>query len=145
MKALLAGACLLAAVAGHAMRVDNFMLLDQDGKAHELYYYSDASAVVLIVQGNGCPIVRNALPDYRAVSDVYAERGVRFLMINSNLQGPPRVHRRGSPGVGHPVPHPRRRGAVGGRVPRPDADGRGHGHRSAALGNRSIAAPSTTG
>ena len=86
MKALLAGACLLAAVAGHAMRVDNFMLLDQDGKAHELYYYSDASAVVLIVQGNGCPIVRNALPDYRAVSDVYAERGVRFLMINSNLQ-----------------------------------------------------------
>ena len=86
MKALLACACLLAAAAGHATRVDNFMLLDQDGKAHELYYYSDASAVVLIVQGNGCPIVRNALPDYRAVSDVYAERGVRFLMINSNLQ-----------------------------------------------------------
>lgn len=86
MKALLACACLLAAVAGHAMRVDNFMLLDQDGQAHELHYYSDASAIVLIVQGNGCPIVRNALPDYRAISDVYAERGVRFLMINSNLQ-----------------------------------------------------------
>ena len=58
MKALLACACLLAAVAGHAMRVDNFMLLDQDGQAHELHYYSDAKAIVLIVQGNGCPIVR---------------------------------------------------------------------------------------
>ena len=86
MKALLACACLLAAVAGQAMRVDNFMLLDQEGQAHELYYYSDAAAIVLIVQGNGCPIVRNALPDYRAISDAYADRNVRFLMINSNLQ-----------------------------------------------------------
>ena len=86
MKAILASACLLATVAGHGLRVDNFMLLDHDGKAHELYYYSDASAVVLIVQGNGCPIVRNALPDYRAISDAYADRNVRFLMINSNLQ-----------------------------------------------------------
>ena len=86
MKTHLAWACLLAAAAGQAARVDNFMLLDHDGQAHELYYYSDATAIVLIVQGNGCPIVRNALPDYRAISDAYADRNVRFLMINSNLQ-----------------------------------------------------------
>ena len=77
------------AVAGlgvQAAPVDNFSLLDHRGAAHELHYYSDAAAIVLIVQGNGCPIVRNALADYRAVSDAYASRGVRFLMINANLQ-----------------------------------------------------------
>ena len=77
-------ACLCCA--SQASRVDNFSLLDHRGESHDLYYYSDAAAIVLIVQGNGCPIVRNALADYRALSDAYAPQGVRFLMINSNLQ-----------------------------------------------------------
>ena len=66
--------------------VDNFMLLDHLGEAHELHYHSDAEAVVLVVQGNGCPVVRNALPDLKAVRERYADQGVVFLMINSNLQ-----------------------------------------------------------
>ncbi len=66
--------------------VDNFMLLDHRGEAHELHYHSDAEAVVLVVQGNGYPVVRNALPDLKAVRERYAEQGVVFLMINSNLQ-----------------------------------------------------------
>ena len=45
-------------------RVDNFRLVDAAGKAHELYYLSDMKAVVLMVQGNGCPIVRQAVPAY---------------------------------------------------------------------------------
>ena len=75
-----------AALGVGTTRVDNFMLLDQRGDAHELYYYSDAPAVVLIVHGNGCPIVRNALSDYRQVSDEYLPKGVPFLMLNANLQ-----------------------------------------------------------
>ena len=43
-------------------RVDNFRLLDQNGASHELYYLSDAKAVVIMVHGNGCPIVRNTAP-----------------------------------------------------------------------------------
>ena len=66
--------------------VDNFTLLDHRGEAHELHYHSDAEAVVLVVQGNGCPVVRNALPDLREVRERYAGAGVVFLMINSNLQ-----------------------------------------------------------
>lgn len=69
-----------------SQRVENFELIDHRGDAHELYYYSDASAVVLMVQGNGCPIVRNALPDFRKVRDTYDDKGVVFLMLNSNLQ-----------------------------------------------------------
>ena len=90
MKTALAAATIatltVAAPALGGDRVDNFMLLDHRGDAHELYYFADAPAVVLIVQGNGCPIVRNALSDYRALSDAYAPKGVEFLMLNANLQ-----------------------------------------------------------
>lgn len=66
--------------------VENFALLDHRGVAHELYYYSDAKAVVLMVQGNGCPISRNAWPRFRELQDEYARKNIRFMLINSNLQ-----------------------------------------------------------
>ncbi len=69
-----------------AERVDNFMLLDHHGKAHELHYQSDAEAVVIMIHGNGCPIVRNAIGDLQAVAADYADKGVRFFMLNANLQ-----------------------------------------------------------
>ena len=77
---------LLLAVFAHAERIDNFVLLDQHGDAHNLYYHKDKSAIVVMIQGNGCPIVRNALTDYKALRDQYADQGVHFLMLNSNLQ-----------------------------------------------------------
>ena len=67
-------------------RVDNFRLTDHQGGSHELYYYSDMKAVVVMVQGNGCPIVRNALPRFKELRDEYAAQGVQFFMLNSNLQ-----------------------------------------------------------
>lgn len=66
--------------------IDNFRLLDQDGKSHELYYLSDMKAVVLMVQGNGCPIVRHAVPALKELREKHAANGVEFLLINSNLQ-----------------------------------------------------------
>ena len=84
---LLAG---LLAVNSYALkpadRIENFRLLDQNGNSHQLYYYNDAKAVVFMVQGNGCPIVRNALPRFKELRDEYAAQGVEFFMINSNLQ-----------------------------------------------------------
>jgi mono/diheme cytochrome c family protein len=83
---------LVSALAGSALavrpgeRVDNFALLDHRGAFHELYYLSDAKAVVLMVHGNGCPIVRKALPELKAIRDAYRARGVEFLLVNSNLQ-----------------------------------------------------------
>lgn len=70
----------------HAERIDNFMLLDQHGDAHNLYYHKDKSAIVIMIQGNGCPIVRNALTDYKALRDTYADQGAHFFMLNANLQ-----------------------------------------------------------
>lgn len=85
---LIANICSLDATfaAAPGDRVDNFRLLDQNGVSHELRYLSDAKAVVLMVQGNGCPIVRQALPALREIRGSYRARGVEFLLINSNLQ-----------------------------------------------------------
>ena len=63
--------------------VDNFTLLDHEGKAHKLYYLSDAEAVVIMVHGNNCPMVRNAMPDFREVRDDFQDRNVHFLLLNS--------------------------------------------------------------
>ena len=86
LKAVFGVLALGLASAALAERVDNFVLLDHTGDAHELHYYSDRDAVVLMVQGNGCPVVRNALPDLRAVREQFSDSNVEFLMINSNLQ-----------------------------------------------------------
>lgn len=67
-------------------RVENFRLMDNRGDSHELYYYDDMKAVVVMVQGNGCPIVRNAMPRFKELRDMYADQGVQFFMLNSNLQ-----------------------------------------------------------
>ncbi|MCY3837975.1 MAG: redoxin domain-containing protein [Gammaproteobacteria bacterium] len=68
------------------MSVGNFALTDQSGANHELFDGGDSKVVVLVVQGNGCPVVRNALIDLNAVRERFRGAPVRFLMINSNLQ-----------------------------------------------------------
>ena len=86
--ATLAGVFLSSAAVAAAgeMTVDNFKLIDHTGEARELYYERDAKAVVLIVQGNSCPIVRNLITDFNALQADYAAQGVEVLMLNSNLQ-----------------------------------------------------------
>jgi hypothetical protein len=67
-------------------QVDNFTLLDHNGKSHRLYYLSDRKAVVIMVQGNGCPISRTAWNFLKEVRAQYASKGIEFLMLNPNLQ-----------------------------------------------------------
>lgn len=67
-------------------QVKNFTLPDFDGKPHELYKLSDKKAIVLMTQGNGCPIVRLAVPVLRGIRDQYRSRGVEVLLINPNVQ-----------------------------------------------------------
>ncbi|MDY6947851.1 MAG: redoxin domain-containing protein [Pseudomonadota bacterium] len=89
---MLAAVALVAALSGPALAlepgqvVDNFQLPDHQGKSHELYTLSDSKAVVVMIQGNGCPIVRQALPALAEVRARYQAQGVEFLLLNSNLQ-----------------------------------------------------------
>ena len=67
-------------------RIGDFSLLDQHGVFHQLSWYDDHEAVVLFVQGNGCPIVRNGAPTLKALRDEYASRNVAFFMLNPQPQ-----------------------------------------------------------
>ena len=55
-RATLAAALLLGAGTAGAdlSRAENFVLLDHQGKAHELYYQRDAAAVVIVAHDNSC-------------------------------------------------------------------------------------------
>jgi len=66
--------------------IENFRLLDHQGRSHELYYYSDMKGIVLIWQGNGCPIVRHSIGYLNKLQKEYRKQGVQFFMINANLQ-----------------------------------------------------------
>ena len=69
----------------HPQPIDDFTLLDHAGASHQLTYYDDANAIVIMVHGNGCPIVRNGLADFKALQNTFKSKNIRFFMLNSNL------------------------------------------------------------
>jgi len=68
------------------MQVDDFQLVDHTGAAQRLYNDDKAPAIVLMTQGNGCPIVRTSMPSMHKVSKKYAAQGIKFFLLNSNIQ-----------------------------------------------------------
>jgi peroxiredoxin len=67
-------------------KIADFTLPDQNQQSPELYKLTDASAIVLVTQGDGCPIVRNLATALRALQAKYEPKGVKFMMLNPNLQ-----------------------------------------------------------
>jgi peroxiredoxin len=72
--------------ADEAPKISDFSLLDHQGKFHQLSWYGDQKAVVIFIQGNGCPIARNGAPTLKAIRDEYEEQGVAFFMLNPQTQ-----------------------------------------------------------
>jgi mono/diheme cytochrome c family protein len=64
--------------------IDNFSLLDQRGKFHELHYLSDTKAVVMMTHDNECASIPADIAALEKVKATYADRGVEFLMLNVN-------------------------------------------------------------
>jgi hypothetical protein len=75
-----------ASAASAAAKVDNFMLVDADMEAHELYRLADAKAIVIVAQSNGDAVVRSQAPALKTLKAAYAAKGVEFMMLNSNLK-----------------------------------------------------------
>jgi hypothetical protein len=66
--------------------VDNFMLVDQNLEAHELYRLADASAVVIVTQANGDATLRGMAGDLNKLASDYGAKGVEFVMLNSTAK-----------------------------------------------------------
>ena len=65
--------------------VENFVLLDQRGNAHELYYHRAAPAIVIMVQDNACTALAGIAADFNALQLKHAGNSVPFFMLNSSL------------------------------------------------------------
>lgn len=65
-------------------RVDNFMLVDQNLVAHELYRLADAPAVVLVAHQNGDAANTALAPQLDKLAADYGAKGVEVLMLDSS-------------------------------------------------------------
>lgn len=67
-------------------RVDNFLLADQTGMGHELYYYKGKSAVVIVTAAQGDKVTDRAKAALAKIQDSYSGKDVVFLMLDSDLK-----------------------------------------------------------
>ena len=67
-----------------AGKVENFLLLDHEGKSRELYRQTGARAVVLIFTTSGCPIIEKSTSTIKALRDQFASKGIVFWLVDSN-------------------------------------------------------------
>lgn len=70
--------------AGSNPTVGDFGLLDQHGRFHQLHRSYGARAVVLMIAGNGCPVVRQNAAKLTALRKQFPK--VRFFLLNPNFQ-----------------------------------------------------------
>ncbi len=84
LLALVALPCL--ASYAETARIGDFAAIDHQGAFHRLSRYEDQRAVVIFVQGNGCPIARLAVPTLKAIQEKFDGQGVLFWMLNANVQ-----------------------------------------------------------
>lgn len=82
---LLGAALLLPTLAiGTSTPLDNFMLLDQNGKAQELYYQSDVKVLALVAHGSRCDAAADGFRSLASLQDRVAAQGARIMLINSD-------------------------------------------------------------
>ncbi|MGI9324882.1 MAG: redoxin domain-containing protein [Pseudomonadales bacterium] len=80
---LLSGASLAIT---ESTRVGDFALLDHLGTFHQLSYYGDQKAVVIVVQANANERVHEAAPELRKLQSMFADQDVVFFMLNSLVE-----------------------------------------------------------
>lgn len=64
-------------------RADNFQLTDHTRLAHELHYFKDAAAIVLMSQINGSANSRAGAAELEKLQAAFKDKGVLFYMLNS--------------------------------------------------------------
>jgi len=65
-------------------KIEGFSLKDYDGKEHALADYKDSKAIVLIFVSTQCPVSNAYNERMAALYEMYKDKGVTFLGINSN-------------------------------------------------------------
>lgn len=85
MKAisLLLLVCLTSLASAEPVRVSDFALLDHQGKFHQLSYFGDQKAVVIVAQATGDATLEANATALAGLSAQFSDAGVVFYMLNS--------------------------------------------------------------
>ena len=73
-----------ASAASAPATLDNFVLIDQNGTAQELYYQSDAKALVIVAHDPQCPATAAELATLDRLRAAFEPAGARFMLMNSD-------------------------------------------------------------
>ena len=80
----------LTATTGFALeegsRVENFRLMDHQGASHELHYFADAPAIVLMTHSTSCSTMPQSLQRLTSLQTQFSPVGAEFMLINSDLR-----------------------------------------------------------
>ncbi len=80
----------LTATTGFALeegsRVENFRLMDHQGASHELHYFADAPAIVLMTHSTSCSTMPQSLQRLTSMQTQFSPAGAEFMLINSDLR-----------------------------------------------------------
>ena len=80
----------LIATSGSALeegnRVENFRLMDHQGASHELHYFADAPAIVLMTHSTSCSTMPQNLQRLTSLQTQFSPTGAEFMLINSDLR-----------------------------------------------------------
>jgi hypothetical protein len=100
----LVGLATSATAAGIGSRVENFRLLDHEGRSHELYYLSDMKAIVLMTHQVGCTAATSSIASLNSLRDRYRSGGVEVFMLNSSAGDARDTVRKESSRIANSVP-----------------------------------------
>ncbi len=67
-------------------RVENFRLMDHTGASHELHYFADAPAMVLMTHNTSCSTLSDSLQSLTSIHQQFAPEGAEIMLINSDLR-----------------------------------------------------------
>lgn len=84
-------------------RVDNFVLTDQHGVGHELYYHKTSPAVVILSHKLGDEPSRRSLDALNKIRATYEAKGVVFMALNSSTGDDLPKIREATKAIGLPV------------------------------------------
>ena len=84
MRLFVSAVALLFAGSTFAERIDNFVLLDQQGDAHELYYHDESKLIGLMSHANQCSA--DSVKRFEEIAQIHSDHGAVFFFLNSNLE-----------------------------------------------------------
>ncbi|WP_460224780.1 hypothetical protein [Aurantivibrio infirmus] len=67
-----------------APRVSNFLLIDQEGLSHELHYYSDSEAIVIMGHNAKAKNMQSLVSQYKNIATEFENKGIKFYLLNAS-------------------------------------------------------------